>query len=105
MKEKFIETILEQARAIFDTVQCSSLKELLINNLDDLDIIPADTSEESARKANSELLFAFISAKKIEGSSAKTLAYYENTIVKMFNKIKKPIAEMTTVQKSGTLPS
>ena len=96
MKEKFIETILEQARAIFDTIQCSSLKELLINNLDGLDIIPAATSEESIRKANSELLSAFISAKKIEGSSAKTLAYYENTIVKMFNTIKKPAAEMTT---------
>jgi len=96
MKEKFIESILEQARAIFDTVQCSSLKELLINNLNGLDIIPAATSEESVRKANSELLSAFISAKKIEGSSAKTLAYYESTMVKMFSTIKKPVAEMTT---------
>ena len=61
-----------------------------------LDIIPAATSEESVSKANSELLSAFISAKKIEGSSAKTLAYYENTIVKMFNTIKKTAAEMTT---------
>ena len=96
MKEKFIASILEQARAIFDTVQCENIKELLINNLDGLDITRAATSEESVRKANSELLSAFISAKKIEGSSAKTLAYYENTIVKMFRKIKKTVAEMTT---------
>ena len=96
MKEKFIESILEQAGAIFDTIQCSSLKGLLINNLNSLDIIPAATSEETVSKANSELLSAFISAKKIEGSSAKTLAYYENTIVKMFSKIKKRVSEMTT---------
>ena len=96
MKEKFIASILEQARAIFDTVQCENIKELLINNLDGLDITRAATSEESVRKANTELLSAFISAKKIEGSSAKTLAYYESTIVKMFCTTKKPVAEITT---------
>ena len=96
MKEKFIETALEQARTVFDTTQCKIIKELLINNLNGLDIIPIVTSEESVRKANSDLLSAFISAKKIEGSSAKTLTYYENTIVKMFSTIKKPVAEMTT---------
>ena len=73
MKDKFIETVLEQARRIFDTIQCENLKELLINNLNGLDIIQTSTSEESVRKANSDLLSAFISAKKIEGSSAKTL--------------------------------
>ena len=96
MKEKFIDSILVQARALFDTAQCEDLKELLINNLKGLDIIQAATSEESVRKANSDLLSAFISAKKIEGSSTKTLAYYENTIAKMFSTIKKPVKEMTT---------
>ena len=96
MKEKLIASILEQARAIFDTAQCENIKELLINNLNGLDITRAATSEESVRKANTELLSAFISAKKIEGSSAKTLAYYESTIVKMFCTTKKPVAEITT---------
>lgn len=96
MKGKFIETLMRQATAIFDTAQCENLKELLINNLNGLDIIRTATSEESVKKANADLLFAFISAKKIEGSSAKTLAYYENTIDKMFSAIKKPAAEMTT---------
>ena len=63
MKEKFIETALEQARTVFDTIQCEIIKELLINNLNGLDIIPSVTSEESVRKANSDLLSAFISAK------------------------------------------
>ena len=96
MKDKFIETVLEQARRIFDTIQCENLKELLINNLNGLDIIQTSTSEESVRKANSDLLSAFISAKKIEGSSAKTLTYYEKTIVKLFSTINKPAAEMST---------
>lgn len=96
MKEIIIESILEQAKAFFDTIQCESLKRLLINNLNGQDIITAVTSEETVRKANSELLSAFIPAKKIEGSSEKTLTYYENTIEKMFSTIKKPVAEMTT---------
>lgn len=96
MKEKFIESILGQARALFGTAQCECLKELLINNLNGLDVTQAITCEESVRKANSDLLSAFISAKKIEGSSTKTLAYYENTIAKMFSTIKKPVKEMTT---------
>ena len=96
MKEIFLETVLEQARTLFDTTQCKTIKELLINNLNGLDIIPTVTSEESVRKANSDLLSAFISSKKIEGNSSKTLTYYENTIVKMFSTIKKPVAEMTT---------
>ena len=96
MKEKFIDSILAQARTLFDTAQCEDLKELLINNLKGLDIIQAATSEEAVRKANSDFLSAFISAKKIEGSSTKTLAYYENTIAKMFSTIKKPVKEMTT---------
>lgn len=96
MKERFMKSILEQAKTCFDTIQCENLKELLINNLNGLDIITSVTSEESTRKANSELLSSFISAKKIEGGSAKTLKYYENTIIKMFSTIKKPVAEMST---------
>ena len=91
-----MKSILEQAKTCFDTIQCENLKELLINNLNGLDIITSVTSEESTRKANSELLSSFISAKKIEGGSAKTLKYYENTIIKMFSTIKKPVAEMST---------
>ena len=72
MKERFMKSILEQAKTCFDTIQCENLKELLINNLNGLDIITSVTSEESTRKANSELLSSFISAKKIEGGSVKS---------------------------------
>lgn len=96
MKERIIESILGQAESFLDTNQHEKLKWLLISNLAGFDITPKTASDESIKKANSELLFAFISAKKIEGSSTKTLTYYENTIIKMFRTIKKPAAEMTT---------
>ena len=96
MKERIIESILRQAETFLDTNQHEKLKWLLISNLAGFDITPKTASDESIKKANSELLFAFISAKKIEGSSTKTLTYYENTIIKMFCTIKKPAAEMTT---------
>lgn len=50
MKEKFMKSILEQAKTCFDTIQCENLKELLINNLNGLDIITSVTTEESTRK-------------------------------------------------------
>lgn len=96
MKERIIESILGQAETFLDTNQYEKLKWLLISNLAGFDITPKTASDESIKKANSELLFAFISAKKIEGSSTKTLTYYENTIIKMFCTIKKPADEMTT---------
>lgn len=45
---------------------------------------------------NNELVKVFLSAKRIEGCSEKTLKYYEMIIMKMTEQINRPIRETTT---------
>lgn len=49
-----------------------------------------------APSTNIQLLNSFLSAKKIEGKSPKTLAYYKNTLARLLTATKKPIKQTTT---------
>jgi len=49
-----------------------------------------------ASQDNEELLDIFISAKRIEGCSEKSLNYYSATIKMMFTKVNKPLREVST---------
>lgn len=49
-----------------------------------------------APSTNTQLLNSFLSAKKIEGKSPKTLAYYKNTLARLLTATKKPIKQTTT---------
>ena len=52
--------------------------------------------EEQQAKANAELLQAYLSAKKIEGCSEKTIGYYQSTIDTLFVAVCKPVCDVTT---------
>ena len=54
------------------------------------------TDYERQRKDNEQLLNAFLSAKKVEGCSEKTLEYYRVTLHKMLLEVDKGIAEIST---------
>ncbi len=96
MKEKLICAVLTRVEGIFDGVQREMLKEILIKELRGLELRPSQPSETETLTKNSGHLSAFLSAKKIEGNSPKTLAYYEHTVSKLLDTLKKPIAEITT---------
>lgn len=49
-----------------------------------------------APSTNTQLLNSFLSAKKIEGKSTKTLTYYKNTLARLLTATKKPIKQTTT---------
>lgn len=49
-----------------------------------------------APSTNAQLLHSFLSAKKIEGKSPKTLSYYKNTLSRLLSVTKKPIKQTTT---------
>lgn len=57
--------------------------------------VPEDTNET--------LVAAFLSAKKIEGRSRKTLDYYTSVISKTLNSLRKPIREIDTTDLRGYL--
>ena len=52
--------------------------------------------DNRTEKENNELLEAFLSAKKIEGCSDKTIHYYQSSIVKLLKGISKCIKEICT---------
>lgn len=56
-------------------------------------------------KESGELLPKFISAKRVEGCSPKSLKYYETTIRNMLIKVQKPEQEITTEDLRGYLDS
>ena len=63
------------------------------NILSDYDIT---RKTSPAPSTNTQLLNSFLSAKKIEGKSPKTLAYYKNTLARLLTATKKPIKQTTT---------
>ncbi len=64
--------------------------------LEKYDIVAKPTSEEVRNKENTELLEVFLSAKKIEGCSEKTLHYYRTSIEKLCAAVQKNVREVTT---------
>ena len=96
MKQKFIHSVLQELSKVLDSQQLDFVENTLEQKLLDLDVIEQVTNEELVNQENEELLTAFLSAKKIEGCSAKTIKYYKSTIDHLFDEIGKTTAEITT---------
>ena len=96
MKQKFIHSVLQELSKVLDSQQLDFVENTLEQKLLDLDVIEQVTNEELVNQENDELLTAFLSAKKIEGCSAKTIKYYKSTINHLFDEIGKTTAEITT---------
>lgn len=96
MKKEIIDRIVAEMSQNLDSVQLSSLQCVLDSVLQYVTVVPLETDYEKCIKENNSMLNAFISAKKIEGCSQKTLQYYQATIVHLLNKISKEILDITT---------
>lgn len=70
----------------------SSIKDVLAK----YEINKRTSNEERREKENTELLDTFLSAKKIEGCSDKTIHYYQSSIVKLLKGLSKCIKEICT---------
>ena len=96
MKQTFIHSVLQALSKVLDSQQLDFVENTLEQKLLDLDVIEQVTNEELVSQENEELLTAFLSAKKIEGCSAKTIKYNKSTINHLFDEIGKTAAEITT---------
>lgn len=96
MKEKTIENILAEMSDILDTRQQERLREVLKTAFEQVVMMPVKSEEQQREQANGELLQAFISAKKIEGCSEKTLCYYQSSIEALLISEQKRIGELET---------
>lgn len=97
MKEEFVNDVLRDMLAYLDNGQAEQLRRVLNHNLSGLEIQESEKFDTIATgEENSRLTNAFLSAKRIEGCSEKSLAYYRKTIETMTEKIGKGITHITT---------
>ena len=94
MKNELIADIQLKIKPYLNQNQYLKLTQILIDNFDDIEIIYRN--ENLIKLDNDELLLRFLSAKKIEGCSKKTIDYYKKTIKKMLIKIDKRIEDIGT---------
>ena len=88
MDEKIV-SILNEMSEYLSLSQMKKLQEVVLRNL-------SDSEPEAKPVSNSEYLSLFLSAKSVEGCSARTIDYYRATIEKMLTKITTPVRKVTT---------
>ena len=97
MKEQLITEITRKMLPYLDNSQMEQLQEVLTHCFWGVQISPSSEEERLQEKeSNKELLEMFISAKRVEGCSEKTLKYYNTTILRMFTAIKLHVTHMRT---------
>lgn len=97
MNDEFVNDVLRDMLAYLDNGQAEQLRRVLRCNLFGYEIQRSDsTSIEDVDAENARLTRAFLSAKRIEGCSEKSLSYYRKTIETMSEKIGKGITHIAT---------
>lgn len=91
MKDELTTRIMQAMIKKLDNSQLKGLQQVLESILDDYDIHDRRTHKEDVN-----LLDVFISAKRVEGCSEKTLSYYETTIQTVIDAVGKDVRCMTT---------
>ena len=96
MKENIILAIVADMQRDLDCRQMARLKAVLHKELQDVEIREVSNCQQQSEKENAELLDSFLSAKKIEGCSEKTLAYYRHTIERMLLTVAVAVCHIST---------
>jgi len=97
MKDKLITEILANMTTMLSQVQLEELRRVLSHSLHNVEVTERrKIPSPETNTGNEGLLDVFISAKRIEGCSEKSLKYYDATIRNMFVCIDKSIREINT---------
>ena len=94
MNEIIKNMILQQMVAFLDDNQYEKLNYILIKVLSDYQI--KEMKNEISDKDNQHFIDSFLSAKRLEGCSEKSLKYYQSTIEIVLDSINKSIKNITT---------
>jgi site-specific recombinase XerD len=86
MNTEVIRAIIEQLGGKFSDKELRTIERVLYKNLKNKEIL--DITKE-VPQTNEEALTSFLSAKRIEGCSDKSIRYYETTVTSMLNKVGK----------------
>ena len=92
MKQKVINEVMQGMLGCLNNVQLERLQEVLEHALFHKQISEME-EEVNAALTNEQLLDSFLAAKRIEGCSEKSLAYYRTTIDAMTAKVEKNVRD------------
>ena len=97
MKNQIISEISRQMIPYLDNAQLEQLQNVLQHTLWSVQIIANDDGvQQQDKETNIELLEMFLSAKRVEGCSEKTLRYYETSIRRLFVAVDCHVTRMKT---------
>ncbi len=104
MKNQLISEITRQMIPYLDNAQMEQLQNVLQHALWNVQITAnEDGTQQPDKETNSELLEMFLSAKRVEGCSEKTLRYYETSIRRLFAAVDSHVTHMQTDDLRGYL--
>ena len=97
MKERIISEITRQMLPYLDNAQMGHLMETLQHCFWSVEVteLPEGAQQQDIA-TNTDLLSMFLSAKRVEGCSEKTLRYYETSIHRLFMELDTHVTHVTT---------
>lgn len=104
MKHNIINNVLA-AVAHLPQAEQDTLRNVLLYELEQVEISPRESGIEQCMRENAELEQAFIAAKRLEGCSDKSLAYYHATLNKLLMALNKPMNTISTADIRAYLSS
>lgn len=99
MKDQLITEIEQGMLKILDNAQLEALRKVLKCTFANIEVVCM--SSESTENSNQTLVEDFLSAKRIEGCSEKTLLYYRKTVFAALDTIGKGVKHVTTEDLRG----
>ncbi len=100
MKQKVINEVVNGMVPFLNNAQTEKLQEILFHTLWNYEVSTANESNEEKKQ---DFVNLFLSAKRIEGCSEKSLKYYNATIQAMLDDMRKDVKEITTEDIRGYL--
>ena len=93
MRNELIARIETAMAATLSTGQLAALHRVLVDATAELEIAAAPREDTSRQM---DFLASFLSAKRVEGCSEKTIRYYETTLGKMIAALGRPVQSLST---------
>lgn len=93
MIQKIKNEIIQRMLSVLDNAQLEQLSEVLDIAFFGVNVVSCDKAEEDS---NDKIVDSFISSKRIEGCSEKSLKYYQKTINNMLSSIGKQVKHIDT---------
>ena len=96
MKDKFVQFVIESMRPTLAPEQIRQLEAVMNNALATFPVKCSPGGREEDEKDNLKVLESFLSAKKVEGCSPRTIAYYRASISKLLKSVGCPVRVIET---------